>query len=247
MGNSASKKQLVGIGVSVLAHVGIVAGISILGMWKTDKITAENQQEPLTYIEPQGGSGSPPPAGARAKSKVAKAAKRRVVKAQTQPETRQIENADDNAGGDSGEESGNGNGGSGGGDGSGDGQGIGDGMGDLLGDGTGTPQVKKTAPKVVAPSVLNSKKISGNEQIRPPARVRTEMVRAGQNRLVAVAKLCTDAGGSVSSVKLLRSTAYPAYDRVILRELRTWRYRPVRIAGQAVAVCTSITVIYSME
>ncbi|MEJ7602374.1 MAG: hypothetical protein WKG01_31055 [Kofleriaceae bacterium] len=45
--------------------------------------------------------------------------------------------------------------------------------------------------------------------------------------------------------EVLKSTGFPAYDAKIEAGIQSWKYKPYTIAsGEAVPVCTSVTVVY---
>ena len=56
--------------------------------------------------------------------------------------------------------------------------------------------------------------------------------------------MCLSSGGSVDKLQVLKSTGYAAYDSKIKSTMRSWRYRPFKVNGRAVPVCTSVTFIY---
>jgi len=97
-------------------------------------------------------------------------------------------------------------------------------------------------PTVVKGTVLESHRLTGNPQIEPDPDDRTPP--AGQKSVVAAAKICVDASGKVSTVKLLKSSGRPNYDAKIEREVKSWTFRPVMGDGQPVDVCTVMTFIY---
>ena len=97
----------------------------------------------------------------------------------------------------------------------------------------------------VAPSVLGSLLISGDAEIQPSAEVELLMRRAGVTRIDSAAKLCIGTDGAVTSVTLLRSTKYAAYDTGLVSALRGWRYRPYLRDGVAQAVCSTIAIHHS--
>ncbi len=97
-------------------------------------------------------------------------------------------------------------------------------------------------PTVVRSSVLEAQRLTGEPHIEPDAGSRPP-IGSGKDVTAAV-KLCVDGTGKVSSVKLLRSSGLPGYDQKILREMKTWTYRPVLAEGQAAEVCSVMTFIY---
>jgi TonB family protein len=60
-------------------------------------------------------------------------------------------------------------------------------------------------------------------------------------------KVCLDAGGRPSSLKTIKSSGYPDYDRKIRSEMNRWRYRPFQVGGEAVPVCSTVTFIYRIH
>ena len=98
-------------------------------------------------------------------------------------------------------------------------------------------------PTVVRSSVLEAQRLTGNPRIEPDAGSRPP-IGSGKDTVTAAVKLCVDGTGKVSAAKLLRSSGLPRYDDKILREVKTWTYRPVLADGQAAEVCTSVVFIY---
>jgi TonB family protein len=109
------------------------------------------------------------------------------------------------------------------------------------------PPPPPTAPTIVAAQMLQGNRISGDPQIHPDESTEIEISRSGKTRLITSAKLCLDKAGNISSVSLVKSSGFPAYDDKIRREMNTWRYKPWTVNGQAVPVCTAITFIYSVQ
>ena len=60
-------------------------------------------------------------------------------------------------------------------------------------------------------------------------------------------KLCVDNRGRAKSARLIRSTGYPALDRRVRRSLTRMRFRPFKVNGAAVEVCTAVTQIYAPD
>jgi len=111
------------------------------------------------------------------------------------------------------------------------------------------PRVEHQVPvaaTIVAPSVAAGLRIAGNEKIYPPDSVRVAMMHAGEDKLQGTVKLCVSATGAIDSVKLLKSTGYGAYDAELMREMQAWSYRPYRVSGKALPMCTVEVVIYRM-
>ncbi|MBS1125051.1 MAG: putative TonB protein [Deltaproteobacteria bacterium] len=77
---------------------------------------------------------------------------------------------------------------------------------------------------------------------------KTEIQRSGKDKIIGSFKLCINAGGAVTSVKMLKSTGFPAYDSKIQSKMNgEWKYRPYAVNGRAVPVCTAVTFIYSQK
>ena len=105
----------------------------------------------------------------------------------------------------------------------------------------------KAAPKNVAPSVVAALRVSGQPQIDPPADFYDLMRSAGKQKVVVPAELCLSVDGVPTSVELGTSTGSPEYDRKIDREMRAWRYRPYRVDGQPIPVCTVVTFVIVLQ
>jgi len=75
----------------------------------------------------------------------------------------------------------------------------------------------------------------------------TRPFRAGKLQVIGSFKLCVDVVGTVTTVNQLKSTGFAAYDAKIMRQMRTWQYRPFMFNGKAVPVCTAVTFIYTQH
>jgi TonB family protein len=76
---------------------------------------------------------------------------------------------------------------------------------------------------------------------------KTEISRSGKTKLVTTYKICINVNGDVSQVNMLKSSGFPSYDSKISREMKSWKYRPYSVDGQAKPVCTSVTFIYQQK
>jgi TonB family protein len=101
------------------------------------------------------------------------------------------------------------------------------------------------APQIVAPNVLNANRISGDTQIQPDDVTKTAISRSGKSRVIASAKICLDKNGTITSVSLVKTTGFQAYDDEIRSAMGGWRYRPYTVNGVATPACTAITFIYN--
>jgi protein TonB len=106
------------------------------------------------------------------------------------------------------------------------------------------PPPPPAKPQIVPQVAVEQKRIAGEKQIEPDDGTKMQMQRDGQNQVVASVKMCLAANGNVSSLNMLKSSGYPAYDRKISGKMRQWRYQPFIVNGKAVPVCTSVTFIY---
>jgi hypothetical protein len=96
--------------------------------------------------------------------------------------------------------------------------------------------------------MLEGSRIAGDKMISPDDVTKTEIQRSGKDRVIGSFKLCLTVGGEISSVTMLKSTAFPAYDGKIQSKMRgEWRYKPYMVNGKAVPVCTAVTFIYSQK
>ncbi len=248
------------IGVSVAAHGALAVGLIVLGMWKIEKLQTERSTVSVAVLPPPGDSGG----GGRPKleltpKEVIKPVKH-VVEDLTQPDPAPIddkpvrevavEDRSGGAGGADGDAPGNGTGG--------DGRGLGVptvGQGCLAPPcGTATAEIpppvvvvvpEQDDPVKIPPTA--AKRISGDDQITAPESVRAEMLHLNKATLRAAIDLCIDARGTVERAKVRASTSYDAYDAKLLREMRTWKYQPYTVDGQAKAACFTIVVVYKLK
>jgi TonB family protein len=107
------------------------------------------------------------------------------------------------------------------------------------------PKPKVQPPKRIAPQDLV--RIGGRDDIQPPEHVKRQMIADDKLKSTGTFELCVNEAGTVSSVKLLRSTNYPDYDNRLAGAVRGWRYRPHMVNGLAVSVCSTVTFIYSIK
>jgi hypothetical protein len=113
------------------------------------------------------------------------------------------------------------------------------------------PTRTKREPMVFAEgtkhSLIEGRRIAGNKAIVPDDDTKSAIRDAGVERVQGSFRLCMDETGKVDSVLPLRSTGFAAYDRRIMGGILSWLYSPYMIDGQAVAVCTSVTFIYTQR
>jgi protein TonB len=110
------------------------------------------------------------------------------------------------------------------------------------------PPPPPAPPANVPPTALDANRIAGEKNITPDDVTKTEIQRAGRDKLIGSFKLCITAEGNVASVSQLKSTGYGAYDSKITSTIRgEWRYRPFMVNGKPTPVCTAVTFIYSQK
>jgi hypothetical protein len=96
--------------------------------------------------------------------------------------------------------------------------------------------------------MLEASRIAGEKQIIPDDVTKTEIMRSGKDKVIGSFKLCLNVAGAITSVTMLKSTGFPAYDSKILGKMRgEWKYKPFAVNGRAVPVCTAVTFIYSQK
>jgi TonB family protein len=106
------------------------------------------------------------------------------------------------------------------------------------------PPPRTVKPHIVPQVALRSLMIRGQRKIVPGLTTKKKIDRSGKRRIIAVVKMCLGTGGRVSRLQVLKSSGFPAYDRKIERTMKMWRYRPFKVNGKAVPVCTAVTFIY---
>jgi protein TonB len=115
-------------------------------------------------------------------------------------------------------------------------------LGGTLG-GDPPPPPPMDEPKMVLQVALEQQRISGDKDIQPPNDIATKISREGK-RVVGVVKMCLNTAGNVKKINMLKSTGHSAYDAKIKSKMRLWKYRPFKVNGKSVPVCTSVTFIY---
>lgn len=102
-------------------------------------------------------------------------------------------------------------------------------------------------PRNVPPTELERNRVAGVKEIAPDAETRAKMIADKKAKVVGSWKLCLDREGTPTTVLVLKSTGYKAYDDAIAAGVRGWRYKPYTVDGRAVAVCTAVTFIYAAQ
>ena len=100
---------------------------------------------------------------------------------------------------------------------------------------------------VLPPTVMQGLRISGDTQIQAPDTVKTQMLRDGKDRAIGTLKVCIAVDGGISSVSVLGSTKYPAYDAKLVAAVRGWRYRAYLVNGRPMPACSTVTFVYTIK
>lgn len=225
--------------VSILLHAGVGGALVVRSFWVIEKLDPPDTELALSAPPPP---PPPPPAGSsKPKTEVKKTIKK--VKETTQPDKTKKPDPDDSS-----TEESTDDGVEGGVEGGVAGGVVGGVLGGVEGGvlggiGDAPPPPKPQEPTVVPQVALEQQRLSGEPQIQPPNDVATQVSRSGKNA-VGTVKMCLSAGGTVKTLRVLKSTGYPSYDNKIKSQMRQWRYRPFQVNGKAVPVCTSVTFIY---
>jgi hypothetical protein len=106
------------------------------------------------------------------------------------------------------------------------------------------PPPPSPSPRLVATTVIEQLRISGERMIEPDDATKRQIAADGKSRVVGSFKLCIDGSGALTLVQLLKTTGYRDFDAKLDAEMRTWRYRPFMVNGKAVAACAAYTFIY---
>jgi TonB family protein len=98
----------------------------------------------------------------------------------------------------------------------------------------------------VAPDALESLRVGTRADPVPDESDAQAMAHGTRPVLIANVKLCVDAAGEPSSVTMLRSSGFLDYDAKLRAAVRTWRYRPFVVDGNARPVCTDVAFRYQV-
>lgn len=237
------------VSLSVAAHVGVFTVAYVTNAWRMDRLDVEKQHISLAVLPPPPAPSGGPLPGQKPKDPVAPVKK--VVKEPVQPSeakaAKPVVPAVDDGGG-------QGNAKGPGTNPDGDPTDTGTCTGPACGPASAPPAVEPPvvveAPPVIqtiAPPLLKGLRIKGDTAIAPPDVVKTQMMRDDHRRSVGAFKICIAASGAVSSVSVVASTKYPAYDEKLMTAMRAWEYRPYLVGGRAVPVCSAVSFVFTME
>jgi hypothetical protein len=237
-----SRRWLVPVSLSV--HFAAGLGLYAAGVWRIDKVEAAHVPTQIGVLPLEAPSGGEKKLVANKpvveKKQVAKDVTQPTIRTHEPPPVADPKQPDDSDGG-----------------GKGSGTGPGSGSGDPLSTGTCTencgtiptppippvppdPPPHKDEVRNVTAETLKALFQSGEREIHPPDTVVTQMQRDGKSETLGIFKLCLDAAGAPSSVAMLRSTGYDAYDSRLAAGMWQWRYRPFQVNGRGVPVCSAI-------
>jgi serine/threonine protein kinase/outer membrane biosynthesis protein TonB len=105
-----------------------------------------------------------------------------------------------------------------------------------------------SAPAVIAAVALEANRTSGDRNIVPDSATMDAITRSGTDKVASSYKICVGTDGNISTVSLLKTSGFPAYDDKIQATIRRdWRYRPFQIDGKPTAVCTAIRFVYAQR
>jgi hypothetical protein len=235
--------------VSVGIHVAIVFGLFVSGIWEIEKVEAGRMPVDLAYVaehQDNGSEGAAAPKAEKFKQKAKKEQKKLVTETVQPVEIKKEEKLEPLV-----TTTGDGDGsGSGSGSGSGRGTGTGSGSGDGSGSGSGSDDCATCGviERFVPPTVLKGLRISGETQVQPPALTKIEIRNSGKSKLLAVFRVCVGTRGEVSTLTLVKSSGFEAYDSTLTAAMRDWKYKPYLLDGKKpVPVCGMVTFIYAMQ
>lgn len=101
------------------------------------------------------------------------------------------------------------------------------------------------AQKMISSAALAARRTSGEAIIAPPERVRARIVRDRKQGVTAKLKLCLSEEGRITTVEVLESSGFRAYDHALMEGVWTWEHRPVMVDDQPVPVCALLTFTYA--
>ena len=110
-----------------------------------------------------------------------------------------------------------------------------------------TPPAPPPPPTIVAESVIGAARIAGVREIPLPRAAKMALVAQHRRTTLATVKLCLDTAGVPSRIDIVASTGFADADDEIKAQMSAWRYRPYRVNGLAVPVCTSVVFKYQID
>lgn len=243
---------------SALAHAAVFAGVAIAAMWNIEKLEVANHVDITFRVPVPEGSSAPPPASKLPTIKqdpVTKIVKTKppVVVQPTIVKDPEVVTGTATTATDTGAHTGGPGGDGDDPDADPSSTGTCTTPGACLDGHDGEPpvvEVRKPVveePPIVPPSVAKGLRYAGNDQIHPPEMVRVDMMHQGKERLRTTVQLCVDQRGDVTTLRLLQSSGFPAYDDKIQREMRGWKYKPYLVNKRPSPMCTVTLFDYRMR
>jgi len=229
------------LGGAAVFHAILFISMWVKTVWAIEMLDRPSSPPDIAMAAPPPPPPPPPPGGARPQEQIITPKKKTVkdivqpIKVEKQEVKPQV--TDDSPAGEEGGEVGGVAGGVVGGD-----------INGVMGAPPPPPPPPPAAPTVVPPTMLEGSRIRGDKTIVPDDVTKTEIQRSGKDKVIGSFKLCLSATGDISSVTMLKSTGFSAYDGKISSTMRAeWGYKPYMVNGKAVPVCTAVTFIYSQK
>jgi protein TonB len=231
------------LGVAIAAHVIFVVGLIVKEMWAAPLLDVPSSGVDLA-VAPPPPPPPPPPAGGK-KLEAQKEKKPKKIKPTETVQPTKVEDKPAEPQEESGEEAGE----EGGEEGGVEGGVAGGVVGGVLTEAPPPPPPPPppAPPQNIAPTALEQQRVSGDKNIFPDDVTKTEIQRSGKTQLMVPVKVCIDRGGAIASVKVMKSSGFPAYDQKLTREINKWRYRPFMVNGAPTPVCSAIQFIYRQK
>jgi periplasmic protein TonB len=210
---------------SVLLHaIALAAGIAH-SIWQVEEMPMPAVEVTLSMAPPPPPPPPPPPkrsSSTKPKTKPVNPTPKAIVAPKetpkAEPEPAEEEGEEEDEGEDGGQEGGV----------------VGGVVGGIVG-GTAPPPPKSTGPKLLTTKAGHSL-LAINPQVRPyKVNVPEEYVSRG-DEYVAQIRICVNAQGAVSSVKILRPSI-PVIDIQIPQVIPKWRYKPYLVDGKPTDFC----------
>ncbi len=224
--------------VSIGAHVAFGAGLVVKEMWAAPLLDVPPTANDLAISGPPPPPAAPPPGGKKleVKKNIPRRVKVTEIVQPTKPddkpqEIQVVSNEDGVEGGVEGGTEG----------------GIEDGIVDNTPPPPPPPPQPPPPPpppQNVAPQAFEAQRISGEKQILPDDVTKTDIQRSGKTQFIVPVKVCVATNGSISDVKILKSSGFPAYDQKLNREIRNWRYTPFMVNGIPAPACGMVNFSY---
>jgi TonB family protein len=101
--------------------------------------------------------------------------------------------------------------------------------------------IGETRPQGLETSDLEPLRTRGSTVISPDP-VTKAMVAAGKRVGFVVVTICVSPDGRPSSTNVQRSSGSPSFDRLVERTAMTWRFRPILIDREPLAVCSQYSI-----